>query len=65
MILFRNDAEAAIAALCKGSYQSPVMQRSAVRLNLLLFQLDVVPRMWHVPGLALVAEGIDGASRAG
>jgi hypothetical protein len=39
------------------------MQRSAVRLNRLLFSLDVVPRMWHVPGLALVAEGVDGALR--
>ena len=65
LILYRNDAEAAIAALNKGSFQSPVMQRSAVRLNRLLFELDVVPRMWHVPGLALVAEGIDGASRGG
>jgi hypothetical protein len=35
------------------------------RLNRLLFSLDVVPRMWHVPGLALVAEGVDGASRGG
>lgn len=65
VVLFRNDAEAAIAALRKGSFQSPVMQRSAVRLNRLLFSLDVVPRMWHVPGLALVAEGVDGASRGG
>ena len=31
MILFRNDAEAAILALTKGSFASPVMQRSAVR----------------------------------
>jgi hypothetical protein len=65
VVLFRNDAEAAIAALRKGSFQSPVMQRSAMRLNRLLYRLEVVPRMWHVPGLALVAEGIDGASRAG
>ena len=61
----RNDAEAAVAALRKGSFISPVMQRSVVRLNRLLFQLDVVPEMWDVPGLALVAEGIDGASLAG
>jgi hypothetical protein len=65
LILFRNDAEAAIAALSKGSFQSPVMQSSAVRLNRLLFRLDILGRMWHVPGLALVAEGIDGASRGG
>jgi hypothetical protein len=65
LILFRNDAEAAIAALSKGSFQSPVMQSSAVRLNRLMFRLDILGRMWHVPGLALVAEGIDGASRGG
>lgn len=65
LILFRNDAEAAIAALSKGSFQSTVMQRSAMRLNRFLYELDVVARMWHVPGLALVAEGIDGASRNG
>jgi len=65
MILFRNDAEAAISALTKGSFASPVMQRSAVRLNRLLFRLDVLPRFWHVPGLTLVEEGVDGASRGG
>jgi len=65
VILYRNDAEAAIAALSKGSFASPTMQRSAVRLNRLLFDLDVLPRFWHVPGLTLVNEGIDGASRGG
>ena len=65
MILFRNDAEAAISALTKGSFASPVMQRSAVRLNRLLFRLDVLPRFWHVPGLTLVEEGVDGGSRGG
>ena len=54
-----------ISALSKGSFVSPVMQRSAVRLNRFLFRLDVLPRFWHVPGLTLVAEGVDGASRAG
>jgi hypothetical protein len=56
VVLFRNDAEAAIAALRKGSFQSSVMQRSAMRLNRLLYQLEVVPRMWHVPGLVLVGD---------
>jgi hypothetical protein len=37
------------------------MQRSAFRLNRLQYRLEVVPRMWHVSGLALVAEGIEGA----
>jgi hypothetical protein len=26
------------------------------RLNRLLHQLEVVPKMWHVPGLALIAK---------
>ena len=65
LILYRNDADAAISALSKGSFASPVMQRSAVRLNRFLFRLDVLPRFWHVPGLTLVAEGVDGASRGG
>ena len=65
MILFRNDAEAAILALTKGSFASPLMQRSAVRLNRLLFRLDVLPLYRHVPGLTLVHEGVDGASRGG
>ena len=64
-ILYRNDAEAAIGALRKGSFQSPVMQRSAVRLNRFLFSIDTIPTFCHVPGMALVAEGIDGASRGG
>ena len=40
-----------------------MMQRSAVLVKRLLLELGSVGRMWHVPGLALVAEGVDGASR--
>ena len=61
--LLRNDAEAAIGALRKGSTQSGPMQRSALRCSRLCAELDVDLLPWHVPGMALVAEGVDGASR--
>ena len=50
--LLRNDAEAAIGALIKGSTSSPPMQRQAVRLNRVSYrqELDLLPA--HVPGLA-------------
>ena len=63
--LLRNDAEAAIAALRKGSTQSEPMQRSALRASRLCSELDVDLLLWHVPGMQLVEEGVDGASRGG
>ena len=63
--LLRNDAEAAIGALTKGSTSSPPMQRQAVRLNRVSYRQELDLLLAHVPGLALVEEGIDGASRAG
>ena len=63
--VLRNDAAAAIAALRKGSTQSPPMQRCALRLDRAAAVLDVDCLLLHVPGLTLVAEGIDGASRGG
>ena len=63
--LLRNDAEAAIGALSKGSTSSPPMQRQAVRLNRVAYRQELDLVLAHVPGLALVEEGIDGASRSG
>lgn len=63
--LLRNDAEAAIAALRKGSTQSGPMQRSALRASRLCARLDLDLLLWHVPGMQLVEEGVDGASRGG
>ena len=63
--LLRNDAEAAIGALAKGSTGSPAMQRQAVRLNRAAYGVEADLLLAHVPGLALVEEGIDGASRTG
>ena len=63
--VLRNDAAAAIACFRKGSTRSPVMQRCALRLDraAAAANVDILPL--HVPGLTLIAEGIDGASRAG
>ncbi len=63
--LLRNDAEAAIAALRKGSSQSAALQRSALRVSRLCASHDLDLLVWHVPGLQLVEEGVDGASRGG
>ena len=63
--LLRNDAQAAIGALIKGSTSSPPMQRQAVLLNRVSYRQELDLLLAHVQGLALVEEGIDGASRAG
>lgn len=67
--VLRNDAAAAIAAAIasfrKGSTQSPQMQRCALEVDRAAAGADVDLMLLHVPGLNLVAEGSDGASRAG
>jgi hypothetical protein len=63
--VLRNDASAAVAAFRKGSPQSPQLQRCALRLNRAAAAVDVDCLPLHVPGLTLVAEGMDGASRCG
>ena len=63
--VLRNDAAAAISCFRKGSTQSPQMQRCALRLDRAAASANVDLLPYHVPGLTLVAEGIDGASRAG
>jgi hypothetical protein len=64
-VLMRNDASAAIAALRKGSFGSPALQRVAVRADMFCAKLDIDLHCMHVPGLVLIEEGIDGASRDG
>jgi hypothetical protein len=63
--ILRNDASAAISAFRKGSTVSPQMQRAALHIARVAASVDVPLLPWHVPGLTLVAEGIDGASRSG
>ncbi len=60
--ILRNDASAAIASFRKGSTISPQMQRCALRLDRAAARVDVDLLPYHVPGLTLIAEGIDGAS---
>ena len=63
--VLRNDAAAAVAALRKGSTQSPQMQRCSLRLARAAAAVDVYTLPLHVPGLVLIQEGVDGASRDG
>jgi hypothetical protein len=65
IILMRNDASAAISAFQKGSFGSPELQEAALVVNDIRVKLDILTPLLHVPGLALVQEGIDGASRDG
>ena len=64
IILARNDAASALAALRKGS-PSPVLQEYAMRLSKFHAAEDINPVFLHVPGTTLVAEGVDGLSRKG
>jgi hypothetical protein len=63
--VLRNDAAAAIASFSKGSTRSPQTQRCALRLDRVAALIDVDCFPYHVPGLTLVAEGINGASCGG
>lgn len=63
--LLRNDAEAAIGALTKGSTRPPPMQHQAVLLNRIAYHQELDLLLTHVAGLALVEEGVDVSSRAG
>ena len=64
-VIMRNDASAAISALRKGSFGSPALQSVALRCDTFCAKHDVNLYCMHVPGLALIEEGIDGASRHG
>ena len=63
--ILSNDASTAIAAYRRGSTQSCPVQRCALYLSRLAAAANVDVLPGHVPGLQQVAEGIDGASRAG
>jgi hypothetical protein len=51
--------------LRKGSTHSAPMQRCALLASRLCSRLDLDLSVWHVPGMQLVEEGIDGASSCG
>jgi len=63
-VILRNDSEAALCALRKGSTGSPFLQACAMRLHRLAAEIDTDLLFLHVPGDILIAEGIDKASRS-
>ena len=63
--VLRSDCAAAIAALRKGSTQSPQMQCCALRLSRAAAAVNIDCLPLHVLGLVLIAEGVDGVSRYG
>lgn len=63
VVILRNDAVGALAALRKGS-SAPALEASSARLNLLCAELRVEPLFLHAPGKVLVDEGVDDASRS-
>ena len=65
VILHRNDAVGALAALRKGSFRSPELQSIAMRFNTLAESLQSEHYFLHSPGVDLIADGIDDASRDG
>ena len=66
LVLYRNNVEAAISALSKGSFGSPEPQASELRLVARVHKRsDIDGRFYHVPCLSLVQEGVDGASQGG
>ncbi len=63
-VILRNDSEAALSALRKGSTGSPFLQACAMRLHRVAAAIDTDLLFLHVPGDTLIAEGIDEASRS-
>ena len=63
VVLHRNDAIGALAALRKGSYASTALQAISVRFNQCRARLRTEHYFVHVPGTVLVDEGVDAASR--
>jgi len=63
VVLHRNDCVGALAALKKGSFASRPLQEVAVAFNDLAASVQTEHYFLHAPGVSLVDEGIDGASR--
>ena len=65
LVIFRNDAVGALAALRKGSFSSTFLQHCALQANRLLRHCRSTPLYLHAPGRVLVDEGVDDHSRDG
>jgi hypothetical protein len=64
-VVLRNDAVGALSALGRGCAHSEYLQDQAIEFVTLAREHAVNPMFLHAPGTALVAEGIDRASRDG
>jgi hypothetical protein len=65
VVILRNDAVGALAALRKGSFSSTFLQQCALRSSRLQRDLRCSTLFLHAPGRVLVDEGVDDHSRAG
>ena len=65
VVILRNDAVGALAALRKGSFSSTFLQQCAMRACRIQRGLRCIPLHLHAPGRVLIAEGVDDHSRAG
>jgi hypothetical protein len=64
-VVFCNDTVGALAALRKGSSASGVLERLAAEFSVLTRDAEVDSVFLHAPGVDLIQEDIDAASRAG
>ena len=65
VVILRNDAVGALAALRKGSFSSTFLQQCAMRSCHIQRASRCTALHLHAPGRVLVAEGVDDHSRAG
>ena len=63
VVIMRNDAVGALAALRKGSFSSTFLQQCAMRTCRLERQIGCETLYLHAPGRVLVDEGVDRSSR--
>jgi hypothetical protein len=65
VVILRNDAVGALAALRKGSFASTFLQQCAMRSSHLQRRVKCSTLHLHAPGRVLVEEGVDRHSREG
>jgi hypothetical protein len=63
VVILRNDAVGALAALRKGSFKSTFLQQCALRMSRLERRIGCESLHFHAPGRVLIDEGIDDLSR--
>jgi hypothetical protein len=63
VVILRNDAVGALAALRKGSFKSTFLQQCALQMSRLERRIGCESLHLHAPGRVLIDEGIDDLSR--